>query len=162
MASAAEPHDFWTGPTDAPVPATIAGGEVIHARALNTLLNSGAVVIVDVSSAPRRPGSLAPGAPWLPLPHPALPGAIWIPGAGQGQLSETLDRYYRERLESATGHDLDRTIVVYCHARCWLSWNGAKRAISYGYRHVYWFPEGIEGWRKARLRTTVVAPEPVP
>jgi len=52
--------------------------------------------------------------------------------------------------------------VLYCHQQCWLSWNGAKRAIQYGYRNVYWFPEGIEGWRKAKLPTTVVQPEGAP
>jgi len=35
--------------------------------------------------------------------------------------------------------------VNYCHRNCWLSWNAAKRAISYGYRNVFWFPDGMEG-----------------
>jgi hypothetical protein len=27
---------------------------------------------------------------------------------------------------------------------------------------VYWFPDGIEGWRKAKLPTAVVQPEAPP
>ena len=27
-----------------------------------------------------------------------------------------------------------------------MSWNAAKRALEYGYRSVYWLPEGTEGW----------------
>ncbi|TLY74430.1 MAG: hypothetical protein E6K49_13455 [Gammaproteobacteria bacterium] len=70
--AAAEPRDYWTGPIDSPVPATIAGGTVIHAPQLRQLLKDSRVVIVDVSNAPRRPDGLAAGAPWLPLPHRAI------------------------------------------------------------------------------------------
>jgi PQQ-dependent catabolism-associated CXXCW motif protein len=55
-----------------------------------------------------------------------------------------------------------KPLVLYCHQRCWLSWNGAKRAIQYGYRNVYWFPDGIEGWRKAKFPTAVIEPEATP
>jgi PQQ-dependent catabolism-associated CXXCW motif protein len=48
--------------------------------------------------------------------------------------------------------------VIYCHRNCWLSWNAAKRAISYGYRNVYWFPDGMEGWRAAGLPTASAEP----
>jgi rhodanese-related sulfurtransferase len=31
-----------------------------------------------------------------------------------------------------------------------MSWNAAKRAINeLGYRQVYWYPEGVQGWAKA-------------
>ena len=159
-----EPSGFWTGPINDPVPTSLQGGRVIHAKALaaSLKLDNHPVVIVDVSNAPRRPDNLPASTAWLPLPHQALPGAIWIPGAGLGAPPASIDAYYRKRLAAATGGDLDRTLVVYCHEKCWLSWNGAKRAIQYGYHHVYWFPEGIEGWRRARLPTAVIEPEPVP
>jgi PQQ-dependent catabolism-associated CXXCW motif protein len=159
-----EPEGFWNGPVNDPVPHTIKGGKVIHARSLAALLKDKdrSAVIVDVSNAPRRPENLPASSTWLPLPHQAIPGAIWIPGAGLGQPPLPLDDYFRERLAQATGNDKGRTLVLYCHERCWLSWNGAKRAIQYGYRNVYWFPEGIEGWRKAKLPTAVVEPEATP
>jgi PQQ-dependent catabolism-associated CXXCW motif protein len=131
-------------------------------RELASLLKEGHAVIIDVSNAPRRPDNMAPTATWLPLPHHAIPGTIWIPGAGLGAPPEAVEKFYGARLETATNHDLTRPIVVYCHAKCWLSWNGAKRAIQYGYRNVYWFPNGIEGWRKAGQPTAVVEPEHVP
>ena len=160
--AAAEPRDYWTGPIDSPVPATIEGGTVIHARQLRQLLQDSRVVIVDVSNAPRRPDGLAAGAPWLPLPHRAIPGSIWIPGAGRGKIPPATDGFLQRRLAAATGNDLARPLVVYCHRQCWLSWNAAKRAIRYGYRNVYWFADGVEGWRAAGLRTAPVAPEPTP
>jgi len=158
---AQEPPGFWTGNIDSPVPSTIHGGVVIHARELSTLLKQGAVV-VDVSNAPRRPEGLAPGAPWMPVPHSALPGSLWIPGAGVGSMTPAFDAYFRARLAQATAGDLGRALAVYCHDRCWLSWNAAKRAIGYGYRRVYWFPEGIEGWRAAGLPTATVAAQREP
>jgi len=161
---APEPPGFWTGPVNDPVPSTIKGGTVIHTRALAILIKdqNQPAVIVDVSNAPRRPENLPATSTWLPVPHHAIPGAIWIPGAGLGAPPPALDEYFRKRLAAATGNDLSRRVVLYCHERCWLSWNGAKRAIQYGYRNVYWFPDGIEGWRKARQPTAVIEPEATP
>jgi PQQ-dependent catabolism-associated CXXCW motif protein len=159
-----EPEGFWNGPTNDPVPNTIKGGKVIHTQDLAALLKrkDQKVVVVDVSNGPRRPDELPITTTWLPVPHQAIPGALWIPGAGLGEPPPAVDQYLRERLAAATDTDPGRPLVFYCHANCWLSWNGAKRAILYGYRNVYWFPDGIEGWRKAGLLTNVVQPEPVP
>src|ERR1700761_2072123 len=78
----------WRETTAAPRgPAPLSGGKVSHtARRLRALLNRPGTVIVDVSNAPRRPDNLATGAPWLPLPHQAIPGTLWIPGAGRGEI----------------------------------------------------------------------------
>jgi PQQ-dependent catabolism-associated CXXCW motif protein len=157
-ASAAEPADFWTGPINGPVPLTLSGGSVVHTQELSALLKKGGLILVDVSNRPRRPENLAPGAPWLPTPHRVIPGTLWIPGAGVGAIEPEIDSYFRDRLAQLTGNDPDRPIVIYCHERCWLSWNGAKRAVRYGYRAVHWFPEGIEGWRAAGFDTVVVEP----
>jgi PQQ-dependent catabolism-associated CXXCW motif protein len=150
-----EPVDYWSGPINGPVPATLTGGTVILTTELSALREQNEAVLVDVSNLPHRPENLAPGAPWLPTPHPVIPGSLWIPGPGMGAIAPDVDSFFRDRLGSATGNDLDRPIVIYCHERCWLSWNAAKRAIRYGYRRVHWYPDGIEGWRAAGLRTSV-------
>jgi PQQ-dependent catabolism-associated CXXCW motif protein len=161
--AAAEPPGYWTGPINAPVPKTLSGGTVVHsAHQLRTLLRRGGAVIVDVSNAPRRPENLAPGAPWLPLPHHAIPGSLWIPGVGLGEIPLAVDDFYRQRLAAATNEHLARPLIIYCHKTCWLSWNAAKRAISYGYRNVYWYPYGIEGWKAAGYRTAVIEPQIAP
>lgn len=157
-----EPQGYWTGPIHGPVAATLRGATVIHTRKLAELLKPGSVLVVDVSDAPRRPADMAPQAPWLPLPHPAIPGALWVPGAGLGVISPAVDKFFRERLALGTGNDLSHKLVIYCHEQCWLSWNAAKRAIGYGYRSVYWFPDGMEGWRAAGLATQVAQPQAPP
>jgi sulfur-oxidizing protein SoxY len=154
--SVPEPEDFWTGPVNGPVPATLSGGTVIRAADVAAMLKQRQAVIVDVSNSPARPEKLAPQAVWLPPPHPVIPGSMWVAGAGAGAVDPATERLYRQRLAEATENNLDRPVVVYCHERCWLSWNAAKRAIRYGYRNVYWFPDGIEGWRAAGFATATV------
>jgi PQQ-dependent catabolism-associated CXXCW motif protein len=155
----AEPAGYWMGPAKGPVAATIKGGKVIHTRALAAMLTADAVMVVDVSDAPRRPAELAPGAIWLPVPHPLIPGGVWIPGAGLGAITPEIDKLFRDTLALGTHKDPTHEVVVYCHESCWLSWNAAKRAVSYGYKSVYWFPDGMEGWRAAGLPTAVGQPQ---
>jgi PQQ-dependent catabolism-associated CXXCW motif protein len=157
-AAVSEPAGYWTGAADAPLPAGVHGGHVLHAQAVASLLKQAGAVVVDVSAAPRRPTELAPGAPWLPLPHRGIPAALWIPGAGAGNIDRDVDDFYRTQLGQATSGNLNARMVVYCHANCWLSWNAAKRAIGYGYRQVSWFPDGVEGWTAAGFATAALEP----
>ncbi|HEV7716839.1 MAG TPA: quinoprotein dehydrogenase-associated SoxYZ-like carrier [Steroidobacteraceae bacterium] len=158
----AEPQDFWNGPVNAPTPETLSGGTVIRAADLAAFLKQGRVVVVDVSNSAPRPQKLAPQAVWMPPPHAVIPGSLWLAGVGAGTVDAGTDKFFRQRLSEATSNNLEQPIVIYCHERCWLSWNAAKRAIRYGYRHVYWFPDGIEGWRAAGFNSTVAQPETAP
>lgn len=154
----AEPAGYWTGSVNAPTPLTLHGANVVSAKQVSALVKAGNAVIIDVSNAPRRPEGLAPGAPWMPTAHPGIPGALWIPGAGMGVVPVSVEKYFRAKLATSTGGDFSRPVVIYCHSSCWLSWNAAKRAVSYGYRNVSWFPQGIEGWRASRRSTTDLKP----
>jgi PQQ-dependent catabolism-associated CXXCW motif protein len=155
----AEPQGYWEGDVNAPTPSTLPGGRVIHVAGVEALLRQGKAVVIDVSNTPRRPAELAPGAPWLPVPHRAIPDALWLPGVGAGAPPQEVDDFYRGRLKLATLGNVEVPLVIYCHENCWLSWNAAKRAIGYGYRRVFWYPEGIEGWTAAGRQTKVAAPQ---
>jgi PQQ-dependent catabolism-associated CXXCW motif protein len=156
-AAVPEPEGYWTGPIGGAVPATIRGGTVIgSAQELQALLKNGKVVLIDASNLPQKPDKLAPNSPWLPAPHAAIPDTLWIPGSGMGEIAPEIDTLYRDRLAAATANDLDTPVVLYCHERCWLSYNAARRAIGYGYRRVFWYPDGIQGWRAASLPTVTV------
>ena len=158
-ADVAEPEDFWTGPINSDVPATISGGTIIHAQELAVLLQPGNVILIDVSNTPVRPSGMSPNSAWLPLPHDSITGSLWLAGAGQGKIIPAVEQLFASKLKQTSGGNFDAPIVIYCHERCWLSWNAARRAIRLGYRRVYWFPEGIEGWRAAGFTTTTGKPE---
>lgn len=153
-----EPRSFWTGPPSAPTPSTLHGARVIHVKALSTLLKRAHVIVVDVSKEEKRPAGLDSNVLWSVPPHAAIPGSHWLPGFGLGEMPPSRDDFFRRELRQLTDGQLGRPLVIYCHQSCWLSWNAAKRAIGYGFRRVYWFPEGIEGWRRAGLPTNVVTP----
>jgi PQQ-dependent catabolism-associated CXXCW motif protein len=157
-AAATEPPGYWLGDSARPVPAGVHGGRAIRAKEAAALLKRGAVV-VDVSNAPRQPPGLAAEVPWMPVAHRALPGALWLPGVGEGNPLAEEENFYRNRLAQATHGNFDAPLVIYCHERCWLSWNASKRAIALGYRHVYWFAEGVEGWVAAGLPTHTADPQ---
>jgi PQQ-dependent catabolism-associated CXXCW motif protein len=152
-----EPEGYWQGPMNGRVPATITGGTVIDTQALAALLDREQVVVIDVFPAPRRPEHLS--SPWRPVPHHDIPRSVWIPGMGSGAISAAMAEYIRARLTALTGGDRNRPVILYCRADCWASWNAAKRVIAEGYRHVFWYPDGIEAWQNAGLPTAVVEPE---
>lgn len=162
LASAAssvpEPAGFWTGAPTGPVPATIKGGKVIDAKALDELRRSTAAVLIDVSPRPPKPAGQAANKKWLPPSHKSLPSSIWLADMGRGKLTAAQDSWYRARLAELSPGKRDTPLVFYCHPNCWAGWNAAKRAIGYGYRQVYWFPGGIEGWVKAGYPTAEAMP----
>jgi rhodanese-related sulfurtransferase len=41
-----------------------------------------------------------------------------------------------------------------------MSWNAAKRALSYGYTHVFWYRDGSDGWQE--IGGFVVEVHPLP
>jgi PQQ-dependent catabolism-associated CXXCW motif protein len=150
-----EPQAYWLGPIHGPVPATITGGSVVGTAQLVHLLARGGVVLIDVAEAPHHPSGLPPGTLWLPPPHRDIPGSIWIPDVGRGAISPQFADWYQARLAELTGGKRDTPVVVYCHPNCWMSWNAAKRAINDGYRSVFWYPDGVEGWQKAGHATAI-------
>ena len=160
-AGVAEPGGFRMDDYNAPVPDTLTGARVVDAAGLAEALAAGAIVI-DVLPAPRRPARQPADQPWLPVPRMEVPGSLWWPDVGRGAINPAVDVWFRDRLASATGGDRDRSVAFYCKAACWMSWNAAKRAVEYGYRHVLWFPGGTEAWAEAGYRLRQGTPEAVP
>ncbi len=154
-----EPQGYWLGPIHGPVPATIAGGTVLDTAGLAHLLAGGGVVLLDVAEAPYRPSGLPAGTLWLPPPHRDIPGSVWIPDVGHGEIAPRFAAWFRTRLAALTGGNRAKRIVVYCHPSCWMSWNAARRVINDGYLKVFWYPDGVEGWETAGHPTAVAKPE---
>ncbi len=66
-----------------------------------------------------------------------IPKAISIPAPTMDQNRERLPR------------DLDHPVVFYCNGwpECKKSHEASSKAILWGYRHVYWFRDGIPVWQ---------------
>ncbi|MEI9983141.1 MAG: PQQ-dependent catabolism-associated CXXCW motif protein [Aliidongia sp.] len=157
-----EPPGYRLDDYRAPVPNTVAGGKIVHTKGLRTLVRRDGALPVDVLPAPRRPEGMRPDQPWMPVPRRDIPGSLWLPDVGRGALSPAVDRWFQDRLARATAGNKNRALVFYCLSQCWMSWNATKRAVQYGYRRAYWYPDGSDGWEKAGLPLAEARPEPPP
>ncbi len=163
----AEPSDFDPGTGyrtahyRAPTPADVPGGTRIDIEALDKLMATGDLVLVDVMPVTGRGYDPGTGR-WLATKtHTHIPGSIWLPDVGKGRISDDLDRYFRDNLARLTGGDMARPLLIYCQSDCWMGWNAVQRAAAYGYSHLYWYAEGIDGWRDYERPATPASPVPV-
>ncbi|MDJ0820280.1 MAG: PQQ-dependent catabolism-associated CXXCW motif protein [Paracoccaceae bacterium] len=142
-------------PDDIPPPAQLVGPE--EARAL---LEQGALP-VDVYGAAQSRFDELDGTWLVSEQRHSLPGAVWLPETGRGQLAPVMQRYLADNLAALTGGDTDHPLVIYCIADCWMSWNAAQRISAMGYTRVYWFRLGTDGWLDIGAQLSPVDPVPV-
>ena len=157
-----EPDGYRTGDYRAPVPDTLAGARVITTTEAETIWRAKSGVFIDVLPRPPKPVNLPAGTIWRDRPRQNIPGSIWLPDTGYGQLAERMENYLRRGVERVSGGNRSALMVVYCQANCWMSWNAAKRIVSWGYSNVAWFPDGTDGWERANLPMAESQPEPRP
>jgi PQQ-dependent catabolism-associated CXXCW motif protein len=133
----------------APTPATIDGQKGLTIAEAHALWAKHGAVFIDVLPRVPKPANLAPGTIWRDKPRADIPGSLWLPDTGYGALAPPVEAYFERGLKEATKGRSDQTIVLYCLRQCWMSWNAAKRAKSLGYKNVFWFPDGTNGWEEA-------------
>jgi len=158
--NAPEPDEYRADNYRAPVPATLKGARVLTTAEAETIWRAGSGVFVDVLPRPPKPQNLPEGTIWREKPRLNIPGSVWLPDTGYGKLAAATEDYLRRGLEHASDGNNTRLLVIYCQADCWMSWNAAKRVLSYGYANVAWYPEGTDGWERADLPMAESQPEP--
>jgi PQQ-dependent catabolism-associated CXXCW motif protein len=157
-----EPENYRLEDYRAPTPATLHGAKTIATEEAQKIWRSGSASFVDVLPRPPRPKGLPEGTLWHDKPRPDIPGSIWLPDTGYGELAPDMADYFSRGLAKATHGDRARLVVLYCLADCWMSWNAAKRALAIGYSNVAWYREGTDGWLAAGLPLKEATPEPRP
>jgi PQQ-dependent catabolism-associated CXXCW motif protein len=157
-----EPDGYRLEDYRAPTPATLRDARVIGTDEAETIWRSHSASFVDVLPRAPRPRNLPEGTLWRDKPRINIPGSIWLPDSGYGELAPSMAGYFAKGLERATNGDRARLLVIYCLADCWMSWNAAKRARSLGYSNVAWYREGTDGWLAAGLPLEDAVPEPRP
>ena len=154
-----EPDGYRMADYRTPVPATLKGADVVTAAELEALVTSENPILIDVMPAPRKPKDTDL---WLPPKRDNIEGSAWLANTGYGELSAEFQSFFEAGLRELTGNDLDRRLVFYCEADCWMSWNAAKRALALGYRQVTWYPAGTDGWAAAGQPLVTSEPLPMP
>jgi PQQ-dependent catabolism-associated CXXCW motif protein len=157
-----EPEGYRLENYRSPVPATLRGAKVIGTDEAEAIWRSHSASFVDVLPRPPRPRDLPAGTLWRDKPRANIPGSIWLPDTGYGELASSMAGYFTDGLDKASHGDHARMLVLYCLADCWMSWNAAKRALELGYSNVAWYPEGTDGWQAALLPLQDATPEPRP
>ena len=90
----------------APVPEDVPGGRAIDTAEAARLFDRHTAIWIDVLPAPRRPDGLPPDAFWRPSPRLGIPGSVWLPEAGRGDLSAEAEAWFRKEV-GAPAHLLD-------------------------------------------------------
>jgi PQQ-dependent catabolism-associated CXXCW motif protein len=155
-----EPDGYRTENYRAPVPATLSGARVLTTAEAEAIWRDKGGVFIDVLPRAPKPPNLPDATVWRDRPRFNIPGSIWLPDTGYGKLAAATGDYLRRGIERATGGNNAALLVLYCEENCWMSWNAAKRVLSYGYPNVAWYPDGTEGWARAGLRVEQSQPEP--
>jgi PQQ-dependent catabolism-associated CXXCW motif protein len=130
-----EPSTTPQGPPHGkPTPTTIPGAKVIRALALKALLDANKqVIVVDVLNSNSRE---------------TVPGAYWLPGAGDGRFYGAEKSRFAAAMEKVVGPDKNRPVVFMCiSSQCWEGYNGALHALEAGYKDVTWFRGGSNAWK---------------
>ncbi len=118
-------------------------------------------VLVDVMPATGAGYDPESGEWRLTKRHGHIPGSTWLPDVGRGQIGAELDTYFKSNLARLTGGDFDKPMIIYCQSDCWMGWNAVQRAAGYGYTKIYWYPDGIDGWRDWEREFAPAEPVPV-
>jgi PQQ-dependent catabolism-associated CXXCW motif protein len=160
MKPPAEPEGYRMEDYRAPVPATLQGAAVIDTKRAFAIWSGQRAVFIDALPRPPRPEGVPKDAVWRETPRFDIPGSVWLPDTGYGELAEPARRYLEAGLSRATANDKKKPLVFYCLADCWMSWNAAKRALSLGYANVSWYPRGTDGWAHDKHPLEERRPEP--
>ncbi|MFZ1343217.1 PQQ-dependent catabolism-associated CXXCW motif protein [Thiothrix eikelboomii] len=143
-----------------PTPACVPQGVTLATAELKTLIETEQPVLIDVMAVYLREDQEF-GATWLVNePHFNLPQSVWLPNTGYGTLEPKIETWFKAQLAQLTAGNLNRPLVFYCVADCWMSWNAVQRVRAYGYQRVYWYKEGIDGWKAAGWPLVNSEPQP--
>lgn len=128
-----------------PVPADVPGGTRIGADDVDRLVSDKAILLDVMPS--EGAGLIAETGQWATKRHENIPGSTWLPDVGRGKIDDRLQHYLAANLERLTDGNKSRPLIVYCQSDCWMGWNAVQRIARLGYTSIYWYPDGIDGWR---------------
>ena len=111
-AAVAEPDGYRTQDYRAPTPNTLKGARVVTTSEAAAIWRAGHAAFVDVMPQPPRPAGLPPGTIWRDKPRLNIPGSLWLPDTGYGELADVTEDYLRTGLARLTGGDRTKLLVI--------------------------------------------------
>ncbi len=96
--SCPSPTGYRTEDYRAPVPQTLAGGRVLTTAEAEAIWRAKSGVFIDVLPRPPKPSNLPAGTVWRDKPRFNIPGSIWLPDTGYGELADATEDYLRQGL----------------------------------------------------------------
>ncbi|MEL7278951.1 MAG: rhodanese-like domain-containing protein [Pseudomonadota bacterium] len=152
----AEDTGFRIAKYRAPVPESPPGVAAIDvARVMQE--RSANAVLIDVR--PVKIFEINEDGTWIvPEPVKTIPGAVWLPGIGLGEIEDWAGSYMETSLQQIVR--AGETVIVFCRIDCWHSWNAVQRIAALGYE-VRWFDGGVEAWEDAGGTLVASTPWPV-
>ncbi|MES9970082.1 MAG: rhodanese-like domain-containing protein [Candidatus Thiodiazotropha sp.] len=146
----------------APLPENPPAGKRLDTHQLVEMMQREDPLLLDVQAVTLRPETEEFGIAWLPSRQRwHIPGSVWLPNVGYGQLDSRMHAYLENNLVRLTQGNKERALVLYCVVDCWMSWNAVKRVAALGYRNLYWYPGGSDGWQEAGLELVPGVPVPI-
>jgi len=138
-----------------PTPTETNFATVVDAQAIVKLLKENdQVVIVDVI-----PLAMDNTTFIQAKPHEGIINSIWLPNVGFGEIDKTTHNYLVDHLNLAMHKNSNTKFIFYCKTDCWMSWNAARRAASLGFKNIFWYKNGIEGWKSKNFATQLLHPQ---
>src|ERR1700736_2187257 len=130
--SSDEPESYRTENYREPTPATLRGARVVSTVEAQAIWREGSAAFVDVLPHVTRPPNLPVETLWRGQRRLNIPGSTWLADTGYGELSAAAENYLRFGLQRSSGGNRAMPLVIYCQRDCWMSWNAARRALSWG------------------------------
>src|ERR1700692_3036585 len=113
-ADVTEPEGYRLEDYRSPTPATLRGAKVIGTDEAEAIWRSHVASFVDVLPRPPRPRDLPAGTLWRDRPRANIPGSIWLPDTGYGELASGMAGYFANGLDKARHGDRARMLFLYC------------------------------------------------
>ena len=96
-----EPDSYRQSDYRAPTPATLNGARVLTTEAAAALWRAGDAAFIDVLPQAPRPKNLPADVVWRDKPRSDIPGSLWLPDTGYGELAPVMLDYFRRGLDKA-------------------------------------------------------------
>ncbi len=157
-----EPDGYRMNKYRGPVPSTLKGAIVVNSKKAKEIYLQGKTIFIDVMPQIPKPPNLPKTMIWREKVRENIEGSHWLANVGYGALPAEMTHYFQNHLKRLTKNDFTKPLLFYCQQKCWMSWNAAKRALEYGYRSVYWFPRGTDGWIEMGGQVIKARPIPLP